>query len=200
MVCIRVMHSLFGYDGVRTSTFAPVVRTSDTADRNSETFGGQSTLPGPHVDWLGSGLSEASKHEIEARSSRRFFSQRRPVLILNTWRCLQPSRKSPLILLDRASTHTTPRVDVKERGLTFHLPDDKWFYLSNMQADDVLVFLQYDYATQRQDQGRIVHCAGHHPVFDSATSTEPARYSLETRHVVRLSGLIAMSCQCSRCS
>ena len=106
--------------------------------------------------------------------------------VFNIWGLLQLSKASPIAFLSRASSRKGSRTS-DEDDLIAHLPGDKWFYLSDMHPEDLILFLQYsDAEDSRADAGQVVHAAFKHPVYNShfLARAEPPRISLEKRSIL----------------
>ena len=116
--------------------------------------------------------------------------------IINVWRPLKTIRKDPLTLCDTRSVpdedlvpvyaglpKDTPfeKVSVGEGFETLEIranPDHRWYYVSAMTPDEVLVFKMYD--SKKDVVGRVPHTS----FSDPRTVDDEPRQSLEVRSFV----------------
>jgi hypothetical protein len=104
----------------------------------------------------------------------------------NTWRAIsEPPQDYPLALTD-ASTHSARKYVIMDNDfgdghyletiIGLYDPDDRWYYFSDMRADELLVFKSYD--TEYRGTQTVLHSS-----FDNTPQhpDAPPRQSIETR-------------------
>jgi hypothetical protein len=165
----------------RILVFDHNVRSAPLAERGED--GAQNPVRFVHNDYTeGSGPQRVRDlvdgDDVEALLGERFA-------VINVWKPIRgPVQEAPLAVCDARSIRPRDFVptDLKYRdrtgevySLTFS-PDHRWFYFSNMQADEVLLLKCFD-----SDPDRARFTA--HTAFDDPTSPAgaPARESIEVR-------------------
>lgn len=124
-----------------------------------------------------------------APADRREALMQGRFMLINVWRPLRPVRRDPLAVADGSTVRRCDLVPVRllasrsgvdrPQGLNMiHHPDQRWFYLSDMQPDELLAFRQIDAKSDA------VQFAGHTSFDDPTTAPDaPPRESLEIRTV-----------------
>ena len=111
--------------------------------------------------------------------------------IMNVWKPLAPVHQMPLALLDPTSTpihpvklaepvYTRSNYKTHIRGLKWH-PEYKFYYVSEMRADEALVFVDYD-SERRWRMGGVAHGAVQE--VKRVGEEVPLRRSVEVRCLV----------------
>lgn len=113
-------------------------------------------------------------------------------VVINVWRPIAPVRRNPLAIVDGATVARrdlhrarllASRAGVKDPGgynLSFS-PEQRWYYLPDMQPDEVLLFTQVDAKSEA------AQWAAHTSFDDPASAPDaPERQSIEIRTVAYL--------------
>lgn len=176
---------------------------SSLSDLDSEYTG----TPGPartaHVDYTPPGaehyLYEKLPHEDASRLSQTRWA------IINVWRPLKPIKQDPLTVCDGSTLQPGDLLPIQmdyssngrakalggEKGLKTTVgweiamakynPAQRWYYLSDMGTEDVLLMKIFDSELGGLDEGRVaVHASFEHPDFKD----EEPRESIEFRCLV----------------
>tara|TARA_X000000950_G_scaffold287043_1_gene397824 strand:+ start:14448 stop:15272 length:825 start_codon:yes stop_codon:yes gene_type:complete len=112
--------------------------------------------------------------------------------IINVWRPLEgPVRQTPFAVIAAASMDSADLVRtelvytdrVGEIYMVRHNPTHRWMYVSNMQANEVMLLKCYDSATAGIAR-YTAHSAFELPMSDAERAILPARQSIEVRTLV----------------
>jgi hypothetical protein len=110
--------------------------------------------------------------------------------IINVWRPIKPITRDPLAVCDSFSVEDedlipTPMEVPGRRGWDVYYvkykPEQRWYYLSRMELDDVLLFKCFDSTPNRQTIARRVP---HSSFVDPKTQDDASRESIELRCLV----------------
>ncbi|DBB06063.1 TPA: hypothetical protein ACH3X3_009633 [Trebouxia sp. C0006] len=140
-----------------------------------------------HVDFTDKSAPKVLKQHLGPEAAE--LSQK-PWAIIQVWRPLTgPVQDSPLGMMDAATLSVDDILAVKvhvegghvhEVNFVAHNPDHKWFWTSQMQADEAYVFVNYE----SRDDGR-ARFTPHGAIADpSIPDDAPRRESIETRALV----------------
>jgi hypothetical protein len=182
-------------DNIEALKKLEAVRGKDAVS-DKEGFG--KTVPAryAHIDQSGKGartlLGDYLPDEAEKLSKTRWGT-------VNVWRPIQTIRRDPLCFCDGRSVDeadlvpmeaTAPRKGTSKfyeaisRGDGFQVlevranPRHKWYYISEMQPDEALIFKNYD--TKNTSTSRCCHASFRNP----QTANDAARQSMEMRFFV----------------
>ena len=131
-----------------------------------------------HVDYNEETIRAVARRLLPAEEFERRQTQR--IVLVNTWRPIEPIESAPLAVCDAASVarqdlifgpiggNSAAGVPNAAGWNLAHNPDHRWRYVSDMQPDEVLVFKLCD-----TDRDRVQWTA--HTAFDDPTSAPDAR-------------------------
>lgn len=164
-------------------------KTQPTAD--SEKIKSYTTTPVPdiHID-NDSATAHAHLARVLCPTEAAHWASRHWAII-NVWRPLVPVHQMPLALLDPSTTpihpvsltepvYTRSNYKTHIRGLKWH-PEYKFYYLSEMQSEEALVFVDFD-SERPWRMGGVAHGAVRE--VGRAGDTMPLRRSVEVRCLV----------------
>ncbi|KAL0019691.1 hypothetical protein WJX79_009024 [Trebouxia sp. C0005] len=140
-----------------------------------------------HVDFTDKSAPRVLEQHLGSEAAE--LSQK-PWAIIQVWRPLTgPVQDSPLGMLDAATLSVDDILAVNvhveggyvhEINFVAHNPDHKWFWTSQMQADEAYVFMNYE----SRNDGR-ARFTPHGAIVDpSIPDNAPRRESIETRALV----------------
>jgi len=144
---------------------------------------------GAHVDYGDFTVRQFVKDLLNEKEAELWLEKR--YVLINLWRPVSTVYRTPLALCDASTVLRDDLNDSEIRGglldqdrpplYGFNLaynPEHRWYYVPQMQADEILAFKLFD-----SDQGR-VQWTGHTAFDDPAAPADaPARKSLEIRTI-----------------
>jgi hypothetical protein len=157
------------------------VRSAPRAERRED--GAQTPVRFVHNDYTEASAPQRVRDLLDA--DRAASALRRRFAVINVWKPLRGRvREAPLAVCDARTIRPADFVptDLRYRDRTGEVyslafnPDHRWFYFSNMEADEALLLKCYD-----ADRRRARFTA--HTAFDDPTAPAdaPARESIEVR-------------------
>lgn len=169
---------------VHAIAFGPVARSDDPANK-------QGRLPafGAHVDY-GRPTIEDQVRISMGQEAAAYWLQKR-VILMNFWRPITTVYRTPLALCDASTVQPDDLYDSEIRGglddptrpplygfnLSFN-PQHRWYYVRQMQPDEVFAFKLYDSDPARPQW------TGHTAINDPETpDNAPPRQSMEIRTI-----------------
>jgi len=188
----QLLYEMTGADKV--ITFGIVVRQTTPTGSNY-----QPPASDVHVDWTPSRAHSLAKEQIEKSDDPSFSYSR--FKCINLWRAFSPGPQDyPLAVCDGRTLDSTnvkansmiscdkvPDLNnleaapqgpiVSEADLFTYDPNQRWYYFSNMNRDEILVFTLYD--SVKNPMGRCPHVSFLNDVKDANP-----RASVEIRSVV----------------
>ncbi len=165
----------------RVLVFDHTLRSADGATREEKQISGPvRNAHNDYTEWSGpQRVRDLLPDEAEELLQHRFA-------VVQTWRPIKhPVQREPLAIADARSIGTTElipsaRIYPDRRGEVYHStynPAHRWYYFSNMQRSEAMVFKTFD--SMKDGRARwTAHCA-----FDDPTSPPdaPPRESIEMR-------------------
>ena len=164
--------------------FGEVARTD-----NRDAVQGQLPSYGAHVDYGDYTVREFAENVLGKTAAQKLLKLR--YVLINLWRPITPVYRTPLAVCDASTVVRSDLNDSEIRGglmdpdrpplYGFNLsynPDHRWYYVPEMQPDEILAFKLYD-----SDSGR-VQWTGHTAFDDPGAPPEaPPRESIEIRTI-----------------
>ncbi|MCP5145830.1 MAG: hypothetical protein H6978_13560 [Gammaproteobacteria bacterium] len=168
---------------VKAIAFGPMARSDDPAV-------GDGRLPsfGAHIDY-GRQTTEDQARLLLGDEADYWLGKR--FVLMNFWRPIQTVRRCPLALCDASTVLANDmhpsiiygglgdpnRPPLYGFNLSYN-PAHQWYYVSNMQPDEVFAFKLYD------SDPEAVQWTGHTAIEDPETAPDaPARQSMEVRTI-----------------
>ncbi|KAE8416407.1 hypothetical protein BDV36DRAFT_297102 [Aspergillus pseudocaelatus] len=184
----------------RTAPYEKVEAMADSADPDTKATSVMVPARHVHVDQSESGAFEVLKDNVTALEAERLLKTR--WAIVNIWRPLKVVPRDPLAVSDARSFHDEDLLEIygrvpgkqekkdydaatKGRGFGMlygkYAPGQKWYYMSDMKPDEVLLIKCYDSRKDGQTARRTPHTAFVDP---RTRDVKEARESVELRCLV----------------
>ncbi|OGM45386.1 GA4 desaturase family protein [Aspergillus bombycis] len=184
----------------RTAPYERVEAMADSADPDTKATSVMVPARHVHVDQSEPGALEVVKDNMTALEAERLFKTR--WAIVNIWRPLKVVPRDPLAVSDARSFHDDDLLEIYGRvpgreknkdydgatkgsgfGMLYgkYAPGQKWYYMSDMKPDEVVLIKCYD----SKDDGQTARRTPHTAFVDPRTQgVQEARESLELRCLV----------------
>ena len=151
-----------------------------------------------HIDFSDAGALEILQDNLDPELGQKLSKSR--WAIINVWRAIKPISKDPLAVCDARTVREEDLVPIvsylppKGSGqyadfsggdrfeLLYkrHTPDERWYYIDQMQPEEVLMIKIFDSLSDGKTARRCPHTAFSNP----ATANDATRESLEVRCLV----------------
>lgn len=139
-----------------------------------------------HSDFTPAGAMKQLENVIADDSEREKMLKDHRLYIINVWRPLKPITRDPLAICDWKSVDWNRDWICRrfiypsgwsELGSPMYHPDHQWYWLSDQQPDEALVFVQFD--SERVEEGGMT--TSHSAFVDPDFTDGPPRESMEIK-------------------